>query len=71
MLNAESDVIVRFINCDHEVDMDAPMEPGDYEDIARFKAACMWVRCKHCGCRGLCVDDTGDFWEDPITKELC
>lgn len=50
-------------DCEHEIDLDGPIEGGDWEDINRFRAACVWVQCKHCGCRGLSVDDTGDFWE--------
>lgn len=59
-----------FDECDHEMDFDAPTEPADWEEIARFREACFWMVCKNCGCRGLCVDDTGNFWEDPDTGEL-
>lgn len=52
------------MECEHEIDYNAPMYGGDFEDIARFKAACVWVICKNCGRKGLCVDDTGTFWED-------
>lgn len=63
--------------CEHEVDWSLPlnpptkdaedqrwMEPGDCEDIARWKAACIYVYCKKCGCRGISVDDTGEFWDE-------
>ena len=58
------------LECEHEVDFNGPREPGDMDDVSIFKAACEWVRCKHCGCKGLCVDDTGNFWVDPDTSRL-
>jgi len=57
-------------NCEHEIDFDGLIEGGDCDDMAMFKAACCWVRCKFCGCKGLCVDDTGDFWINPETGKL-
>ena len=63
-------VLVKINSCDHEMDLDGSMEPGDLDDVARFKQACFWMKCKHCGCKGLCVDDTGDFWVDQSTGML-
>jgi hypothetical protein len=60
-----------IINCEHEMDLNEPIEWGDYEDMSMFNhQACFWMRCKFCGCKGLCVDDTGDFWVDPETGKL-
>jgi len=58
-----------MIECKHEMD-DGDVEPCDAEDLVRFQAACFRIRCRHCGARGFCVDDTGNFWEDPDTGEL-
>jgi hypothetical protein len=71
MSSAELEKIMKKIdNCEHEIDFNGWVEPGDLDDIARFKQACFWMRCKHCGCKGLCVDDTGDFWLNPETGVL-
>jgi hypothetical protein len=40
------------------------MEPGDIDDVARYKAACAYMYCKYCKCKGITVDDTGEFWDE-------
>ena len=58
-----------FNTCNHSMDL-SNSEPADWEDLARFREAGFWVRCKHCNCRILIVDDTGNFVEDPNTGQL-
>ena len=65
------------LDCEHEVDWDISitppspdakdqrwMRPGDMDDMVRWKAACIHVYCRKCGCKGVMVDDTGNFWSE-------
>jgi len=69
--------MVNSAKCEHEMDEDIPItpppkdapdqrwtEPGDMADVVRYKAACVYIYCKHCKCKGITVDDTGEFWDE-------
>lgn len=56
--------------CEHEVDLGAPIEFDDGTMMARFRQACVWSRCVRCGSRILLVDDTGVFDEEELSNPM-
>ena len=57
-------------NCEHEVDVNIPVEPDDGTMMMRFRQACVWSRCVRCGKRLLLVDDTGVFDEEELENPM-
>jgi hypothetical protein len=64
-------------NCEHEIDWSIPvvpppkdakdqrwMEPVEPVDVRVAREAATYVYCKKCGCKGMIVDDTGNFWDE-------
>lgn len=62
LLNSEKDPGPE--SCEHEVDEDAAIEYGDIDDIFRWGAPMFYMSCKKCKCRGTCVDDDENYWDD-------
>jgi hypothetical protein len=52
--------------CEHEIDFNILSYDIDVDikDMLRFKESCSGIVCKKCGRKGLCVNNTGNFWED-------
>lgn len=51
---------------EHEINFNVEMYGCDFEETLKYHAACVHVECKHCGCKGISVDDTGTFWSDEL-----
>lgn len=52
------------MNCEHEMVERVPTDWFDFDDMRKYGNQGFHVKCKHCGCKGVCVKDEGEIWED-------
>lgn len=50
-------------NCDHVIDDDIYAGCDDGDLLSYYREAIFYMQCSKCNGLGICVDDTGNFWQ--------